>query len=418
MMRKSNDPYRWYILALVVMTNMFVVAIHSMAMSVMAREISADLGLNLVQLGILWGIGALPGIATSLLGGMVGDRFGPRRVLIVASLIGGLVGLARGFASNFMSMAILMVLLGAVIPFVMMNGFKTVAQWFPSRQLGLANGVISMGMALGFLLGSLFSATVLSPWLGGWRNVFIAYGAIGALFSVPCFFSRSFPGVERLPGATLSIWKPLKHVAALKNIWLLGLALFGFSGAIQGTLGYLPLYLRGMGWQPIQADGALSAFHTVSMLFVLPIALWSDRLGSRKRLLLMADFLVAAGFALLGFASGGLVWVAVVLSGFVRDAFIAMFTTLIIETDQVGAQFAGTATGLTMALASLANFIAPPLGNSLASLRPSAPFAFWSALCLFGFVCLLLVREGSRTAKNGALLAVNAQTEKLDEVIL
>lgn len=417
-MSKPDGRYKWYILALVVLTNMFVVAIHSMAMSVLAKDITADLGLSLVQLGILWGIGALPGIATSLLGGMVGDRFGPRRVLIAASLLGGLLGLARGFASNFMSMTILMVLLGAVIPFVMMNGFKAVAQWFPSRQLGLANGVISMGMALGFLLGSFLSATVLAPWLGGWRNVFIAYGAIGALFSVPWFFSRTFPGIEHLPGATPSIWKPLKHVAALKNIWLLGFALFGFSGAIQGTLGYLPLYLRGMGWQPIQADGALSAFHTVSMLFVLPIALWSDRLGSRKRLLLMADFLVAAGFALLGFASGGLIWVAVVLSGFVRDAFMAMFTTLIIETDQVGSQFAGTATGLTMALASLANFIAPPLGNSLASLRPGAPFAFWSALCLFGFVCLLLVREGSRSAKNGALLAVNTQTEKLDEVIL
>ena len=28
-----------------------------------------------------------------------------------------------------------------------------------------------MGMALGFMLGPMLSATVLSPWLGGWRAV-------------------------------------------------------------------------------------------------------------------------------------------------------------------------------------------------------------------------------------------------------
>ena len=57
---------------------------------------------------------------------------------------------------------------------------------------------------------------------------------------------------------------------------------WGVGGCIQGLLGYLPLYLRTLGWEALRADGALSAFHTSSMIFVLPIALWSDRLGSRK----------------------------------------------------------------------------------------------------------------------------------------
>jgi MFS family permease len=186
----------------------------------------------------------------------------------------------------------------------------------------------------------------------------------------------------------------------LKNIWLLGLTMFGMSGAVQGTLGYLPLYLRNLGWQPLYADGALSSFHTVSMLFVLPIALWSDRLGSRKRLLLITNLFIAAGITMLSFVSGPMIWVAVLLSGFVRDAFMAMFTTIVIETDQVGFQYAGTATGFAMAFGNLSNFIAPPLGNSLASLSPGAPFAFWSGLCLLGIVCLSLVREGSRAVKS------------------
>ncbi len=410
-MAERNNPYKWYILALVVLTNLFVIAIPAMGISVLSKEISDDLRLNLVQLGIIWGAGALPGIVTSVLGGMIGDRVGPKRVLIAGSLIGGMLGMARGWAFDFVSLTILMILVGAVIPVVMLNGFKSVGQWFPSHQLGLANGVISMGMALGFLIGSFFSATTLSPWLGGWRNVLIAYGMIGALISIPWFFTRTASADPHPTGSNLSIWEPLKHVARLKNIWLLGFALFGISGAVQGTLGYLPLYLRGIGWQPLYADGALSAFHTVSMIFVLPFALWSDRLGSRKRLLLMANLLIATGLGLLSFASGGLIWAAVVCAGLMRDTFMAIFTTMVIETRKVGSAYAGTATGFTMALGSLNNFIAPPIGNSLASLWPGAPFAFWSALCIFGFICLSFVEAGTHPKNNamGEFIAVQAE---------
>lgn len=410
-MLNRNDHYKWYPLALIVLTNMFIVAIPSMGISVLFKDISNELRLNLVQVGTLWGVGALPGVATSLLGGMIGDKFGPKRVLIIGSFCGGALGMARGWAFDFVSMCILMLLLGAIMPVVVMNGYKSLGQWFPSHQLGLANGVIAMGMALGFLIGAFFSATTFSPLLGGWRNVLIAYGAIGSLFSIPWFFTRTASEDARPTSASPSIWKPLKHVAGLKNIWLLGLALFGVSGAVQGALGYLPLYLRDMGWQPIFADGALSAFHTVSMIFVLPFSLWSDRLGSRKHLLLFANLAIAIGLGLLGFVGGGLVWVAVVLAGFMRDTFMAIFTTMVIETRDVGAAYAGTATGFTMALGSLNNFIAPPIGNSLALLRPGAPFAFWSALCVFGMICLLLVEPGVRLKNDGARERAAAQAE-------
>ncbi len=401
-MANQQDNYKWYVLTLVVLTNMFVVAMPAMGMSVLAKEISQDLNLNLVQVGVVWGVGSLPAILTSLLGGVIGDKIGPKRVLIVATLLAGLLGAVRGLAADFVSMTVIVILQGALIPFVSMNGIKTAGQWFPSRQLGLATGLISMGMALGFLIGSLFSATTFSPLLGGWRNVLIVYGLLGALFSIPWFFSRANSNDAQISGAVLSIRRAVQHIAGLKNIWLLGLTLFGVSGAIQGMLGYLPLYLRGIGWQPFYADGALSAFHTISMVFVLPIALWSDRLGSRKRLLLIATLMVALGSGLLSIASGGLVWAAVLLAGFVRDAFMAIFLTMVMETDGVGPAYAGTAMGFTMAISGIGNVIAPPLGNSLASIWPGAPFAFWSGLTIFGMFCLLMVKNAKQ---NPAALA-------------
>jgi MFS family permease len=397
-MINQQDNYKWYILTLVVLTNMLVVAIPAMGMSVMAKEISQDLNLSLVQVGIVWGAGALPSIITSLVGGAIGDQVGPKRILIVSSLLSGLLGAVRGLAIDFVSMLMIVILLGALIPFITMNGFKTIGQWFPPRQLGLANGLISMGMALGFLLGSLLSATVFSPLLGGWRNVLIAYGLIGALLSLPWFFTRTLPLSHSATGQRHSIRKTILQIARLKNIWLLGLTLFGVSGCIQGMLGYLPLYLRGMGWEAIRADGAMSAFHTISMIFVLPIALWSDRLGSRKRLLFIAGLMIASGAGLLSFASGGLIWLAVLMAGFVRDAFMAIFLTMVIETEGVGPTYAGTATGFTMAISGIGNVLAPPLGNSLAVFWPGAPFAFWAGLVIFGIFCLSLVRKDNLIA--------------------
>jgi MFS family permease len=395
--------YKWYILSIVVLTNMLVVAIPFMGMSVLAKEISQDLGLNLVQVGFIWGIGSLPAILTSLLGGAIGDKVGPKRVLVVSSLLAGLLGALRGLAPDFVSMVVIVILLGALMPFVPMNGIKIVGQWFPRQQLGMANGLISMGMALGFLLGSLFSATTFSPLLGGWRNVLIVYGFAGALLSIPWLFTRSHP-LHQLPiGQKLSMRGAVAHVFGLKNIWLLGFTLFGVSGSIQGLLGYLPLYLRDLGWGAIRADGTLSAYHTISMIFVLPIALWSDRLGSRKRLLLTAALMIVLGTGLLSFVGGAQIWLAVLLAGFVRDAFMAMFTTMVMETEGVGDVYAGTAMGLTMAISGIGNMIAPPLGNSLSVYWPGAPFAFWAGLSAFGMVCLAFVRKRNLTSDSVVL---------------
>src|SRR5512147_809924 len=133
-MTEQQNKYKWYILTLSILTNMFVVAIPAMGMSVLAKEISNDLHLNLVQVGVVWGIGSLPAILTSLISGVVGDKVGPKRVLIVSGLLGGLLGAARGLSVDFHSLTAIVILLGALIPFVSINTLKTVGQWFPAHQ--------------------------------------------------------------------------------------------------------------------------------------------------------------------------------------------------------------------------------------------------------------------------------------------
>jgi len=86
--------------------------------------------------------------------------------------------------------------------------------------------------------------------------------------------------------------------------------------------------------------------------------------------------MIMVGVGLLSVVSGAMIWVAVGIAGLVRDGFMAIFMTMIVETDGVGPVYAGTATGFVMNFAFLGTLLAPPLGNSFARIAPSAPFAF------------------------------------------
>lgn len=403
---ESEPRYRWYILALAALTNTLVVAMPSMAMPVLFKEISADLHLNLVQVGIIWGIAGVPGLITALLGGAAGDWFGPKKVLVACSLLVGVTGALRGLSMNFASLAVGMVLMGAFTPFISMNTIKACGTWFSRQQLGLASGVISMGMALGFLTGAMFSATVFSPLFGGWRHVMYLYAVIAVLIAIPWFFSRPAPAEAGHPAGmrpVVSFRNAILNVVRIRNVWLTGVALLGIGGCIQGVLGYLPLYLRGSGWTSATADGSLAAFHTISMICVIPIALLSDRIGSRKKVLVTAGLMITLGVSLIPLVSGALVWVAVCLAGMVRDGFMAVYITSIIETEGVGAAYAGTAVGLAMVISGVGTIIAPPVGNSLAGIFAGAPFLLWAFMALAGVGFLLAARE--RSAKRA--LATN-----------
>jgi MFS family permease len=183
-------------------------------------------------------------------------------------------------------------------------------------------------------------------------------------------------------------------VIRVKGVWILGLAILGLGGSIQGTLGYLPLYLREVGWTPATADSALATFHAFSMVFAIPIAGLSDRLGIRKAFLIVTALLVSVGIGLLSFAAGLMVWISVIMAGIFRDAFMAIFMTTITETEGIGPARTGTAVGLVMAFSGLGSFFAPLLGNSLADIDLSLPFVFWAALAAAAMVTFAFVKEG------------------------
>jgi len=396
-----GSGYRWYALALAALTFTFVIAMPTMCMPVLFDEIASDLDLNLVQIGTVWGMVSLAGLFAVLIGGLLGDRFGIKRVLSTACILAGLAGALRGLAGDFTTLSATLFLFGLLTASIPTVVHKTCGVWFSGRHLGLANGIASMGMASGFTLGAMLSATVMSPWLGGWRNVLFLYGAISIIIGILWLLTYHDP--EQVESSaeqdsTVPLRQALSRVVRIREVWILGLIVTGFMGCIQSVMGYLSLYLQDIGWSGTSADGALAAFNAAGVVGVLPLVILSNRLRSRTSVLLSGTILTVICVSLLSVTDGALVWGLVIIAGTIRDGYMAIMTTTIMEIENIGPAYTGTALGLMMTLGRLGGSVFPPIGNSLADISPGLPFIFWAALAALALCGFYFLRQKSSPA--------------------
>jgi NNP family nitrate/nitrite transporter-like MFS transporter len=391
----DSSARNWYLLALAAVTHTFAAGIPVSSMPVLFEEISLDLDLGLVQIGAVWGMIGIAGVFVALLGGVLGDRFGVRLVLGLGCVLVGVLGAARGLSVGFISLTVSMFAFGLIRAIIPINVHKAVSLLFRGRNLGMANGVVSMGMGIGLMLGPLLSATLLSPLLGSWRQVLFLYGAVAVIVAVLWLLFGRMPqagsGVT-VRTAAVPMRTAISRLLRIKTLWLLGITLMLRSGCVLGMVGYLPLYLRERGWAVAEADGTLVGFFAVSTLAVIPISILSDRIGSRKSLLFAA--LVSGTFAvgLIPVATGTAVWVLVLTVGLFMDGFMAVILTFVQEIREIGPEYTGMALGLVFTFSQLGTFLSPPIGNSLAGIDPGLPFVFWAALSALAVISLALVR--------------------------
>jgi MFS family permease len=385
---------------------LLVLGMPGMALPVLFKEISLDLHLNLVHIGSIWGFGALTGAFFGLFGGVLGDLRHTRRVIGLACIGAGVVGAARGFSNGYAALAATTLLSGMVGSSIAMNVHKTISQWYPARSFGKANSVLALGVGLGTTLGSLVSASLLSPWLGGWRYVTFFYGGISIAVGALWLFSPDAPGVRRVANGEL-IWKDFREafhrVIPLRAFWIVSLVGLFYGAANQGLTGYLPLYLTGSGWTQLGADSALSVFSAASIVGVIPLVMLAERLGSNRALLVCGASTLAAGLILIPVFSNAWIWPVLVIMGLFREAAMAVIITHVVQIAGIGPKHAGTALGISFALSGLGRFGAPPLGNSLAKFGSGYPFLLWGALAGAAVVTLFFMKKTVRVVPGEAI---------------
>lgn len=396
MIRKRNPNYRWYVLAITMLTYGIITGAARLCMPVLFKQISDDLGLSVVAIGTIWGMDPLAGIFIGLPGGLLADRFGVRRTLIVVCILAGIFGALRGLSVNFISMAATMFLFGLTAAATPSIVPKMTAEWFGGRQLGMANAFLNIAWAIGAMTATMLSATIFSPLFGSWRWVMLLYGVPSVILGLLWFTTVRDPDKSELPDA-MEIKVPFKEalsrVARMKEVWIIGLITLTNWGASTGFVGYLPLYLRNIGWTPTSADSAITVFSGVTSLGVIPMVLLSDKIGSRKAVVAISVASLALSLGLLPLVNTTGIWVLIIVCGFLRSGGAALFNVMIFEIKGVGSTYGGTATGLANTISMVGAFLAPPLGNSLADINQGYPFFFWSGLAIISLPLVFLIKN-------------------------
>jgi len=393
----NKKYYRWYMLFLGMMAYFFIAGLPRMCIPVLFKEISEDIGLSIVEMGTIWGMDPLAGVFLALPGGLIADRFGVKRTMVLISVLAGIFGALRGFSVNFASMALTMFLFGMMAATMPSIVPKLTAQWFRGKELGITNALLNIIWGLGSMSATMFSATLISPAFGGWRVVMFIYGAPCIVLALLWLFTGREPETEELPVSrstdSVSFRDSLIHIIKIKEIWIIGIITYTYWGSSNGMVGYLPIYLRGIGWTPLAADGVMTVMAGVASIGAIPVVILSDRLGTRKGVMAASLFVMAITLLILPLFQSSLLWVIILFNGFTRIGVAALFNVVVLELKEVGITYSGTAVGFVTMLGMLGAFASPPMGNYLADYNAGYPFIFWAVLAFAGLPLFLLIKK-------------------------
>jgi MFS transporter, ACS family, hexuronate transporter len=172
---------RWWIvwtLFLSTVTNY----ISRQSFSVLSPMITREYHLSHADLGRILGAFQLSYAITWLLGGIFLDAVGTRIGLAVAALWWSVINILTGFAHTVFAFAAFRFMLGVGEGLNWPGASKTVAEWFPREERGLAVAIFDSGSSVG---GALAALTI--PWIAialGWRWAFVVAGSLGLVWVV------------------------------------------------------------------------------------------------------------------------------------------------------------------------------------------------------------------------------------------
>lgn len=117
-------------------------------------------------------------------GGILADRYGPRRILVSTILVWSLFTALTAWTTTLISLIVVRVLFGVSEGAAPSAVSKAVRIWAP-EEVGRVNGLLLAATQLGPALAPLFVATLIAEW--GWRGVFLALLVPGMLLAALVF---------------------------------------------------------------------------------------------------------------------------------------------------------------------------------------------------------------------------------------
>ncbi len=171
---------RWVVLAIIILAS-FIAYVLRTNLSIVSETMMHDLGMNEYQLGMVFSAFAAGYAIFQFPGGIFGDRFGPRFTITAMAIAWAILTIATAIIPGpdvlsvgaiVAALIIIRFLVGAVhAPFFPVTIGGTIANWFPVRQWGLANGLTSTGLTLGAAATAPIVVWLMEAY--GWRGAML-----------------------------------------------------------------------------------------------------------------------------------------------------------------------------------------------------------------------------------------------------
>jgi predicted MFS family arabinose efflux permease len=247
------------------------------------------LAIDFASLGLLIGLYMLPGVVIALPGGLLGQRFGAKRVVLAGlalmALGGGLMGLGSSFATAVAGRIVSGT--GAVLLTVLIS--KMVTDWFAGREIVTAMSIVIVSWPFGLAVGLVTYGALAT--VSGWRAV-MYFGALAAVvaFGLVALAYRDPPGIV---GGTSGSFR----VGLTRREWLLVLiagSIWGlFNVAYIVLISFAPDLFVAHGYSLPEASGIVSIIGWVLIPLIPLTGMIVERIG-QSAAFMTGGFLAAA----------------------------------------------------------------------------------------------------------------------------
>ena len=158
---------------------MIVISSPQYVWALLTKPMTDALGSSLPQLQITFSILIVVQTILSPFQGVLVDRFGPRALLSIGTVIAGLSWILAAQAANVFALYLTYGLLGGIGTGIVYVGvIGHMVQWFPDKR-GLATGLVAAGYGMGALLTTFPISSVLRD--SSYQDALVRFGAIFAI---------------------------------------------------------------------------------------------------------------------------------------------------------------------------------------------------------------------------------------------
>jgi len=392
----SGLGYQWRLIALLSVNFGFVLFDRN-ALSFLMPFVQPELRLNATQVGILAGSLSLTWALAAFGMGVLADRFGGRkRLLVLCSLVFALCSFASGMVSSFAAMLTTRMLMGVAEGGIMPLSQTLIAAQVDRRHRGLAMG-IAQGLGSS-LMGSFVAPVVLVAFATafGWRPAFFLAGAPGLVTALlmAAVIHEVQPDAPIAAGASEPRGS-LREALRDGNVARCAVLSIVFVGYLVTCWAFMPLYLTQVRHYDPQTMGWLmGVLGIAATLFSFAIPGLSDRIGRRPVMIVVP--LLALILPLGALYLPGPLWLlaAMFFVGWTFTGIMPLFMATV-PSESVDPRCIGSALGVCMGGSEILGGTLSPLIAGYAADRVGLQAPLWGliGLALVGGIAALGLRE-------------------------